>query len=257
MSLGRFAFVLSCLLIFAACEKNQVSPTSSATPAPAPAPAPAPTPAPAPAPPPAPTLFAVTGTVTESAPTTNKRLDSAVVSIGGKSVGTSDLGGFTVPDLPAGTYTLRVTRAGYDESTRTLTVPDDTSSPLAIGLDPNYESISKELSSRVSADDGPCPGAHGNYTCWSYAFPAHHARGIEAHLYWHSSDARLELELRCNEQTWVRTEGFEPELVEFNREPYFHFRILEAAKKNQQCEVRVLHIKGDPMSFIVRVTHPN
>ena len=254
MNLRRSACVLSCLLAVAACENNPAAPTTP--PASTPAPSPAPAPAPSPAPTPAPALSTVTGTVTESEPTTSTRLDGVTVTLGDRTAITSG-GTFSIANVPAGTYTLRASRAGYVEATRTITLPDDGASALRIGLDPNYESISKEFSSTISADDGPCPGAHGNYTCWAYAFPAHHARGVEANLYWHSSDARLELEFRCNGQTWVRTEGFEPKLVEFNREPYDTFRILEDAKKNQTCEIRVLHISGDPMSFIVNVTHPN
>jgi hypothetical protein len=152
---------------------------------------------------------------------------------------------------------VQTSRSGYVQNSRTLTLADSGPTPLRIGLDPEYESISVERTSTLDHEQNDCAGGHGNYSCYTYAFPAHHARGIEANLYWHSSDARLELELRCNAQTWVRTEGFEPKLVEFNRELYFHFRILEDAKKNQLCEIRVLHISGEAMPFIVRVSHPN
>lgn len=48
-----------------------------------------------------------------------------------------------------------------------------------------------------------------------------------------------------------------PVLTDYKGESYYSFRILEDAKKNQTCEVRVLHISGDPMPFILNVTHPN
>jgi len=247
--------LLFCLLALslAACESNQAAPTAT----PAPPPVATPPPAPAPTPTPAPATFTVTGTVTESAPTTDRRLSGALVSIGSQSVVTDGSGNFTLTGVAAGTHTLTASSGGYVSVTQELTLPADTPGSVRIGLDPVYETISREMSGTVSADDAPCPGTHGNFTCFTYAFPAHHAQGIEGNLYWHSSDARLELELRCNEQTWVRTEGFAPQLVQFNREPYYHFRILEAAKKNQLCELRVLHISGDPMRFILRATHPN
>ncbi len=160
-------------------------------------------------------------------------------------------------DVAPGTYTLQASKSGYVSVTRTITLPDDASVPFSLGLDPEYESIKKEITNTVSGDDGPCPGSHDNFKCFAYGFPAHHARGIEAYLYWHSSDARLELELRCNGQTWVRTEGMEPKLTEYNREEYYMFRILEDAKKGQMCEIRVLHLSGVTMPFILNVSHPN
>jgi hypothetical protein len=253
MRLRYHTTLLVCLLALVACDKNQAAPSAAPTPAPAPSPTPAPTPAPAPAP----ALFTITGSVTESEPTTSQRLGGATVSIGAQSVLTDGSGNFTITDVPAGTLTLTASKGGYVTTTQVVTLPAETPGALRIGLDPEYESITREMSNTVSADDPPCPGTHGNFACFTYSFPAHHARGIEGNLYWHSSDARLELELRCNGQTWVRTEGFAPALVEFNREPYYHFRILEAAKKNQTCELRVLHISGDPMRFILRASHPN
>jgi hypothetical protein len=245
-----------CLFIVAAagCEQNQSAPTS--TPAPSPTPAPTAAPTPAPTATPAPATFTVTGTITESAPTTSTRLGAATVVVGTRTFTTDGAGAFTITDLAAGTYTVQASKSGWDTATRTLRVPED-GSTFTLGLDPEYQQISRELTGNVSADGPDCPGSHGNYTCFAYGFPAHHARGIEANLYWHSSDARLELEMRCNQQTWVRTEGGSPDLVEFNREPYFHFRILEAAKKNQACEIRVLHISGEAMPFVVTVLHPN
>jgi hypothetical protein len=254
MTLSRTTLTFCLLtLLLAACENNQAAPTAT----PAPAPVVTPAPAPAPAPTPAPETFTVTGRVTESAPTTDRRLSGAMVSIGSQSVLTDSSGSFTLTSIAAGSHTLTASKGDYVTATQTLNLPADAPGPLSIGLDPVYESITREMSGTVSADDPPCPGTHGNFTCFSYQFPAHHAQGIEGHLYWHSSDARLELELRCNEQTWVRTEGLAPQLVTFNREPYYHFRILEAAKKNQLCELRVLHISGDPMRFILRASHPN
>lgn len=179
------------------------------------------------------------------------------MTVNSASYAADGAGNFSIPDLSAGTYTFRASKDGYDPATKTVTLPSDEPVSLTFGLDPVYQNIEVEKSGTVSADDGDCPGSHGNFTCWTYAFPAHHARGVEAHLYWHSSDARLELEFRCNGFTYVRNEGEVPQLVEFNREPYYTFRILEDAKKGQQCEIRVLHIMGDPMPFIVTISHPN
>jgi hypothetical protein len=258
MNVRRWLSVVLCLLIVAvaACEQNQSAPTATPAPSPTPSPTPAPTAAPTPTPTPAPATFTVTGTITESAPTTGTKLGAATVVIGTRTITTDGAGAFTVTDLPAGTYTVQASKSGWDTATRTLRVPEDGSS-FTLGLDPEYQQISRELTGNVGGDGRDCPGSHGNYTCWAYGFPAHHARGITADLYWHSSDARLELEMRCNEQTWVRTEGLSPDLLEFNREMYFHFRILENAKKNQACEIRVLHISGEAMPFIVTVVHPN
>jgi hypothetical protein len=241
-----------CLLVaaLAACGGNQAAPSA------APAPAPAPTPAPAPAPAPAPTLTTITGSVSESEPTTSVALGGATISSGSYSATADGAGNFALPDLPAGTYTLRASKSGYDDATQTITVPGDTS-VVRFKLDPAYEPISVERSEIVSQDDPECPGSHGNYTCFRYIFPSHHERGVTANLYWSSSDAKLELALLCNDYTWARTEGETPRLITRNSEEVFTFQILENARKGQMCEVRVLHISGDPQRFTLTVTHPN
>jgi Carboxypeptidase regulatory-like domain len=195
--------------------------------------------------------------VSESEPTTNQRIGSVTIVGLPRAIITDSAGAFTLTDVPAGTYSVRASKGNYSDETKTLTLPADSGVTLRFNLTPDYEPLSRDINGTLSQDDPLCPGSHGNYTCSRYIFPAHHERGVTANLYWSSSDATLELALLCNDYTWARTEGLTPGTTVINGGVFYTFRILENAKKGQTCEVRVLHISGEPQSFRLTIVHPN
>ena len=89
---------LALALMLAGCsDSNPVTPTPTPTPAP-----------------PAPT-FSVSGTISETAPTTGVRVEGVQVALSGitATATTNADGVFTVSGVPAGTYTLTPSRATF------------------------------------------------------------------------------------------------------------------------------------------------
>ena len=72
-----------------------------------------------PDPAPAGPTFTVSGTISETAPTTSTRVGSAEVQLsGGVATGSGGDGTFTIPNVANGSYTLRVAKAGYETRRR-------------------------------------------------------------------------------------------------------------------------------------------
>ncbi len=257
---SRYLFLgAACLLAatIAACDSNQAAPSTTPPPAPSPAPAPAPspTPSPSPAPTPAPSVFTISGTVAETAPTTDRFLDSVRLSTGDKAVNTDSAGRFSLSDLPAGSYSLRAEKSGYQEQTVSFTLPNDAGRVLQFNLEPNYEERNVERSGTVGPDSPICHG--GNDPCARYDFPSHHSEPVMATLFWSSSDAEFHLEMRCNgEQVAIETERGEGD-VRRDGEDYLYIELEAESQKGKTCEIRGLHKSGPEQKWILAVTHTN
>ena len=250
---SRYVFLIASLLAVtvAGCGSNQASPSAS----PSPAPAPAPSPAPAPAPAPSPTVFTVTGTVAETAPTTDRLLSGATLSTGERSVTTDGAGRFTLADLPAGTYALRAEKGAYASQTISVTLPADAGKTLTFNLAPDYETVNVERSGSLGPDNKTCEGS--SEPCARYDFPAHYAEAVMATLLWSSSDTAFNLELRCNGEPVARQRTREGGDVGRNGERYLFMEMNTAAREGTLCEIRILHMSGPDQNWILVASHPN
>ncbi len=158
---ARAALAVVLALTISACSDNEsTAPTPVATPAPAPAPAPTPS---------GPT-FTVSGTISETAPTTSTRVpDAEVLLSGGVATGSIADGTFTVPNVANGTYTLRVAKAGYETATRSVTVSGGNVSGIQVNLLPVFRWVDQEFYHQLGPGNASsCPGLTDGRPCRSY-----------------------------------------------------------------------------------------
>lgn len=230
------ALGLVCALFVGACEKNDEE-----TPAPTPV-APAPTPAPTPAPS-APT-FSVSGIISETAPTASTRVGDAEVQLtGGVATGSVGNGTFTIPNVPAGTYTLRIAKAGYETHTRSVTVSGADVTGLQVSLMPVWRQVNQEISAELHSGSPTCPGT--TRPCNQYPVASHHGGEVRAFLAWNSTAADFDFEFRCN-GSLVERRG----IVGGD-----HDEILPRIGAGQTCAVYVLH-SGERMRYTLYLTYP-
>lgn len=180
--------VLACAVVLAACDDGPAAPTST----------PAPTPAPAPAPAPAPT-FRVTGTVVETAPRAGRPIENVQAALStGPSAATGGDGSFTITGVAAGTYTLTLTKADYQTTTRSVTVASGDVTVPQISLPPTPRIVSEEHMGALGPDEAVCHGT--SRSCDAYYAGSHNPGRVEAQVTWSSDATELDLELRCNDE---------------------------------------------------------
>jgi len=227
---------LVCALVLSACEKDEDD-------APAPTPvAPAPTPAPTPAP--SAPGFSVSGTIFETAPTASTRVGDAEVQLtGGVATGSIGDGTFTVPNVVAGTYTLRVAKAGYETHTRSVTVSGADVSGIQVNLMPVWRQVDREFSAELDGESPPCPGT--TRACNQYPIASHHGGQVRAFLAWNSTEADFDFEFRCNGNL-VERRG----ITGGN-----HDEILPRIEPAQTCAIYVLH-SGARMRYTLYLSYP-
>ncbi len=244
------ACALAALII--ACDKNQAAPSSN--PAPSPAPAPAPAPAPSPSPSPSPSVFSISGTVAETAPTTDRFIGSVTVSTGSASATTDGNGRFTLTGLAAGAYTLRASKDGYSEQVISFTLPADATTTLRFNLEPKADTVTNERSGTLGQDNSVCSGS--SYPCARIDWASHHEGDVEATVLWSSSDADIFLELRCNGEVLATQTDFAGQQAR-SGEVYLTKELTGTSRKGQICEVRAVHKSGPEQKYTLVVSHKN
>lgn len=149
----------------------------------------APSPTPSPSPAPAPSTFALSGRVTESAPTTANAIGGATVTIvdgpnGGKSTATDGSGNYSFSGLTAGGFTVRATAGGYQESSQGVTLTANRSANF--GLRPNPQTLDNQLEDDVNGGSTVCPDffTTSRQPCKAYPIPAHNGGRLTAVLTW-------------------------------------------------------------------------
>ncbi|MEQ1758004.1 MAG: carboxypeptidase regulatory-like domain-containing protein, partial [Vicinamibacterales bacterium] len=200
-------------------------------------------------------VFNISGTVAETAPTTDRFLDGVTLSAGDKSIATDGAGRFTLSGFAAGSYGIRASKGGYEDQVITVTLPEDATKTIQFNLQPNFDFVTRERSGTIGQDNNPCHG--GSLPCARYDFPAHYSEDVTATLLWSSSDAEFRLEMRCNGESvadQTQTEGGE---VFRNGETYLSLELESQSDKGKICEVRVLHVSGPEQKYVLVVTHSN
>ncbi len=229
------ALALACALFVSACEKKDE--TTSPTPVAA---APAPTPAPAPAAP----SYSVSGTIFETAPTASQRVPEAEVQLtGGVASGSVGDGTFTIPNVPSGTYTLRIAKSGYETQTTSVTVSGADVTGLQVRMQPVFRLVDREISAELAPESPPCAGT--TRPCNSYTFGSHHGGDVRAFAAWDNDKADFDFEFRCN-GTLVERRGISGGN---------HDEILPRIGAGQTCAIYVLH-SGARMRYTLYLTYP-
>jgi hypothetical protein len=201
-------------------------------------------PSPNPTPAPGASTFTITGTVSQTAPTTHRRLEGAQVMLStGTSATTNAQGVFTLSGVAPGSYLLTVSLADHDAQTIPVAVAGANLS-VTVNLSPAARTIESGFDARIEPDD---PGCHGSSrACDRYETGAHHSGTIEATLMWTSSDADLDIQVRCDgEVVATGVQGGD--------------RISETVSVDVEggraCEVLVL-LNGVPQDYTIELSYP-
>ena len=242
----RSWLVCSCLVLalagYGCGDDDPDSPTSPTTSTPPPAT----TPPPAATPPPPAATFTVSGVVSESFPTTDVRLEGVRVTLtGGTAATTNSRGEFTFTNVAAGSYQLRAEKGGYDDQLRNVTLSNE-GATVNFALTPKEEIIERTSTGRIGQDDENCRGL--SKPCRRFDFGVHHAGEVTAELRWVSSDANLDIELRCDDAVVAVAAESRNTVTE---------SLTADVRAGQRCELLVVHQNGPEQSFVLDWTRPN
>jgi hypothetical protein len=215
-------------LLLASCESDD--------PTPAPTPVTTPTPTPAPTPAPAGPTFTVSGTISETAPTTSTRVPEAEVQLsGGVATGSGGDGTFTIPNVTNGTYTLRVAKAGYETATQTVTVPGANVTGVQVNLLPVFRWVEQEHYHQLGpGSPAACPGLTDGRPCRSYPVASHHSGGVRAFHARNTTAADFALEFWCGNTRVERRDILGGD----------HDEILPNINAGQSCAIYVVQTSG-------------
>jgi hypothetical protein len=138
-------------------------------------------------------LVALTGSVTESAPTTTTPIPGAVLTFAdganaGRSIQTDQTGAFSITALQSGRFTLNVAANGY-QATDFPVMLSPTTTIQTFRLRPMLRVTVESLSGMLSKGDAPCFDIGD--PCQRYTFTLHHTNELNAVLIWPSVEAAL------------------------------------------------------------------
>jgi hypothetical protein len=205
-----------------------------------------------PPPPPAPSSFTLSGGVTESEPTTTKRIPGATVAFvdgtnAGKTATADAEGNYRITNVLAGASTVRASADGYQEATRPVTISADTS--LIIALNPTPAMLETKRNENVSGGDTPCSdGTDREKGCKILTLDIHNPGTLEATLAWENPTTDLDLTL------WRGTTLLADSRDEFSLKEVVSSSIVTGAT----YELRVTYYAGSVITpYTLVVKHPN
>lgn len=208
----------------------------------------APTPTPTPTPTPSGPTFTVSGTVSETAPTTSTRVAEAEVQLsGGVAIGTIADGTFTIPNVQNGAYTLRVAKAAYETATQTVTVSGANVSGVNVSLLPVFRWVDLEFYHQLGpGSPGACPGLTDGRPCRSYPVASHHSGDVRAFLARNGTLADFALEFWCGSSRVERRDIVGGD----------HDEILPRINAGQSCALYVVHTSGIAIQYTLYLRYP-
>jgi hypothetical protein len=225
---------LACGVLFTGCSDNEAtSPTPVATPSPSPTPTPTAGP-----------TFSVTGTVSESAPTTTTRVPEAEVQLNtGAAYGTGSDGTFTIPNVSNGTYTLNVRKAGYVSQTTQVTVAGGNLAGVSVNLPPVWHLVDTIQDRRASPNDNQC----GNMrACQLIRIGSHNNGESRFYAAWNNVKDELDLEWWCNGVRVARSD-FNGTLGD---------EVKPAIVAGQTCDLRIINASNTSFAYTLYLTYP-
>jgi hypothetical protein len=136
-------------------------------------------------------VFPLSGTVTETAPTTSIRIPHAVLALDGVNSGASTMadetGRFSFGDVKGGRFNLVASREGYE--TRSYAIELKRPSDFMIRISPSLEMVSETHTATIDWSVPPC---RRDYCFHGYNVIAHHDGDLSMQLDW-TGDAELML----------------------------------------------------------------
>jgi hypothetical protein len=140
----------------------------------------------------------LSGGVTESEPTTAKKIPGATVAFvdgtnAGKTATADAEGNYRITNVLAGAFTVRASAAGYEDATRPVTISADTS--LIIPLNPTPAILTVTHTGTVSGGDTRCSDGEGELGCQILTLDIHNPGTLEATLEWETPSTDLDLTL--------------------------------------------------------------
>lgn len=233
-----FGIAVVSALMLSACDKTE-SPGPTTV---------APTPTPTPTPTPSGPTFTVSGTVSETAPTTSTRVPEAEVQLsGGVATGTIADGTFTIPNVQSGTYTLRVAKAAYETATQTVTVSGSNVSGVNVSLMPVFRWVDLEFYHQLGpGSPAACPGLSDGRPCRAYPVASHHSGDVRAFLARNGTLADFALEFWCGNTRVERRDIVGGD----------HDEILPRINAGQSCALYVVHTSGIAIQYTLYLRYP-
>jgi hypothetical protein len=220
---------LACGVVFIGCGDDE---TASQTPV-----APSPTPPSGPA-------FSVTGTVSETAPTTNTRVPEAEVQLNvGAAYGTGADGTFTIPNVSNGTYTLNVRKAGYNSQTTQVTVAGANLSGVSVNLQPVARIVDTIQDRRATPSASECGNGRA---CQLVRIGSHNNGESRFFVAWNNVTDELDLEWWCNGVRVARSD--------FNG--IMADEVKPAIVAGQTCDLRIINASNTSFNYTLYQTYP-
>ena len=141
---------------------------------------------------PASPMVAISGRVTESAPTQILGIGGATLTIAdgpnvGESVRTSGSGFYSLAGIRPGTFTVNIAADGFTAATQSVDVTRD--SVIDFALHPTERTMTHTSTGDIAATDGTCDDGESAKPCRILVFPVHNAGTIDAHINWTPGEA--------------------------------------------------------------------
>lgn len=206
---------------------------------------------PTPTPTPTPTSFALTGGISETIPTTSNKIPGATVTFidgsnAGKSAVADGAGNYRITNVLAGGFSVRASAAGYEDSTRSVTITGDAA--LTFTLNPTPKMMTTTRNDNLSGGDTTCSDGTFTKPCRTVALPIHNPGTLSASLDWDVSSSDLDLTL------WRGSTLIAESKLANGR----HEAVSSSIPSGASYELRVTYYGGSVITpFRLTVTHPN
>jgi hypothetical protein len=200
---------------------------------------------------PAPSSLTLSGTVSESAPTTNVRIAGAVVAIldgtdAGRTATTDANGSYRIEGLRVGGFNVSVNAGGYEESRAGINLAGSVTHNVQ--LRPAFRTLDETLSGTVSAGEPVCAGSSiSGRPCRRFELAVHHGGTLTARLEWSTRTNDLDLELWRGSTMLASSRGVGDQES-----------VSSAVSAGAMYELRVVYYEGATVQpFTLRVQRPN
>jgi hypothetical protein len=182
--------------------------------------------------------------VSETAPTANRRISNAHLTItGAPTVASNTSGAFTLTGVAAGTHTLTAMRGEYETRTVTVTVTNADVTGVQVSMPPSPVIVSEVHDTTLRVGDASCAGT--TKPCHIYQTGTHHDGRVEVFIHWNTDDTDFDLELICGDRI----------LLEVSRKAGTIDELNEAVPGGQACQVRVL-LNGVSQAYRIFLKYP-
>ena len=183
------------------------------------------------------TAPSLSGTVTESVPNTSVLIAGATVTLdgvvnGGKTTTTNVAGVYSFEGLSEGTFTVRASRAGYEDNSLPITLTGSQTG-FVVPLRPVRRIVNETLSGSVRPLDPICDGS--GRPCTRHSIGVHYDGTIDVTLTWTAEGGTVDLAL----ELWRGNTR-----IELSDESVGSERVSSVAVAGSTHEVRVIYSNG-------------